>query len=93
MLGVSDPRNTLRDAIQVLQAGSHEYTFQYRLPAHLPSTFESENSQFKGRVHYMLRARLDSPDEMVRQHCDANFVVLASLDLNKERCLTVRSAA
>ena len=85
----SDPRNTLRDAFQVLQAGVHEYTFQYRLPQRLPSTFESEDPLFKGRVHYQLRARLDSPDDAVRQHCDTAFIVLAALDLNKEHCLTV----
>lgn len=86
---LSDPRHTLRDAFQVLQEGAHEYTFQYKLPLHLPSSFESEDTQFKGRVHYLLRAKLDSPDESIRQHRDAIFIVLSTLDLNKERKLSV----
>ena len=32
----------------MLQAGGHEYPFQYALPHHVPTSFESEDIQFKG---------------------------------------------
>ena len=67
----------------ILPAGGHDYPFQYRLPDKLPSSFESQDV-CKGRVHYQLRARIDSPDESIRQNRDRVFLVLSSLDLNKE---------
>ena len=89
MLYFADPRHGLIDKCQVLQGGSHEYTFQYQLPRNLPSSFESEDPQFKGRVHYLLRAKLDSPEDCVRQHRDTIFIVLNTLDLNKEPGVSV----
>lgn len=85
----SDPRLALRDSFQVLHVGFHEYTFQYRLPSKLPSSFELEDDQFKGRVHYMLRAKLDCLDNSICVHKDQPFLVLASLDLNQERNIQV----
>lgn len=35
-------------------------------------------------MHYLLRARLDSPDDAVRQNRDRVFLVLSNLDLNRE---------
>ena len=72
-----------------LTAGGHDYPFQYPLPNELPSSFESEDSQFKGRVHFLLRAKLDSPDENIRQHRDRVFLILARLDLNKQPSFAV----
>lgn len=81
---VSDPRDKPPVTGNVLQAGAHEYQFTYVLPRSLPSSFESQDLQFKGRVHYILRAKLDTPDESVRTNCDKMFLVLSALDLNKE---------
>jgi len=67
-----------------LPAGGHEYRFQYRLPERLPSSFESARV-CKGRVHYILRAKLESPDETARKSLDKIFIVLNTLDLNIEK--------
>ena len=67
----------------ILPAGGHDYPFQYKLPDKLPSSFESQDV-CKGRVHYQLRARIDSPDDSIRQNKDRVFLVLSALDLNKE---------
>ena len=72
----------------MLTAGAHEYSFQFRLPDSLSSSFESQDV-CKGRVHYLLRARLDSPDEHVRQTRDKTLIILSSLDLNKEHRVAV----
>ncbi len=74
----------------LLPAGGHEYTFQYKLPDTLPSSFESQEL-CKGRVHYMLRAKLDSTDENIRQSRDKTFIVLSILDLNREPKAAVRT--
>ena len=87
----SDPRLALRDCFQLLHVGFHEYTFQYRLPRKLPSSFELEDEQFKGRVHYMLRAKLDCHDNSDCVHKDQPFLVLAPLDLQHERNIQVSS--
>ncbi|ELU15532.1 hypothetical protein CAPTEDRAFT_219110 [Capitella teleta] len=79
-----DPRDKPAVNGNVLQAGAHEYQFQYVLPKSLPSSFESQDVQFKGRVHYILRAKLDTPDESVRSNSDRIFLVLSVMDLNKE---------
>lgn len=79
---VAEPGNCRTGPLQ-LPAGGHEYSFQYKLPQNLPSSFESQDI-CKGRVHYMLRARLDSPDENIRQSRDRTFIVLSILDLNRE---------
>lgn len=62
----------------------HEYKFHYALPSALPSTFESHDVNAKGRVHYIIRAKLDSPDDAVKQNLDKVIVVLSELDLNIE---------
>ena len=67
----------------MLPTGVYDYPFKYKLPDKLPSSFESQHS-CKGRVHYQLRARLDSPDDSIRLDCYKVFVVLATLDLNTE---------
>ncbi len=38
----------------------------------------------QGRVHYHVRARIDSPDDSVRQNKDRVFIILSNLDLNTE---------
>jgi hypothetical protein len=81
----ADPRDKPPVSGNVLPAGSHEYQFQYVLPKSLPSSFESQDLQFKGRVHYILRAKLDTPDESVRTNSDRIFLVLSVMDLNKEQ--------
>ena len=86
-----DPRHRHPGKTQFLQAGAHEYSFEYTLPSTLPSSFESEDSQFKGRVHYLLRAKLDSPVDVLRETKDKVFIVLSSLDLNKCDRLAVSS--
>ena len=78
----SDP-SPLRSDPVVLPAGVYDYPFKYKLPDKLPSSFESQHS-CKGRVHYQLRARLDSPDDSIKLDCYKVFVVLAILDLNTE---------
>ena len=88
---VSDPRDKPPSTGNVLSAGAHEYPFQYVLPRSLPSSFESQDVQFKGRVHYLLRAKQDTPDESVRTNSDKIFLVLSSLDLNKEQKVAVRT--
>ena len=78
----SDP-SPLRSDPVVLPTGVYDYPFKYKLPDKLPSSFESQHS-CKGRVHYQLRARLDSPDDSIKLDCYKVFVVLATLDLNTE---------
>ena len=82
LYSILEPGNCRSGPLQ-LAAGGHEYTFQYQLPQNLPSSFESQDV-CKGRVHYMLRARLDSPDENIRQSRERTFIVLSVLDLNRE---------
>lgn len=70
----------------ILPAGQHDYTFEYKLPDVLPTSFESCHA-YKGKVYYLLKARLDSSEEKVRQSKDRTFIVLSSLDLNSyPRC-------
>ena len=88
---MTDPRDKPPATGNVLAAGAHEYPFQYTLPKGLPSSFESQDLQFKGRVHYLLRAKLDTPDESVRTNTDRIFLVLSTLDLNKEQKAAVRN--
>lgn len=35
-------------------------------------------------MHYHLRARIDSPDDSIRQNKDRVFLILSNLDLNQE---------
>ena len=89
-LAISEPAQRRKGQELLLPAGGHDYTFQYTLPETLPSSFESQDV-CKGRVHYVLRARLDSPDENVKQSRDKTFIVLSMLDLNRERkCQVLR---
>ena len=46
---IPDPREKVdQQGSLMLQAGGHEYPFQYALPHHIPTSFESEDPQFKG---------------------------------------------
>ena len=87
---VADPREKASGDSLLLHAGAHEYDFQYPLPRALPTSFESQDPQFKGRVHYVLHAKLESPDESLRQHREKVFLVLSHLDLNKDPRVSVR---
>ncbi len=80
----SDPREKPQNPGSKLTSGSHQFSFQYSLATDLPSSFENQDEQFKGRVHYLLRAKLDTPDDSLRQHVDKVFIVLNTLDLNRE---------
>ena len=86
---VADPREKASSESLLLQAGAHEYDFQYPLPRALPTSFESQDPQFKGRVHYFLHAKLESPDDSLRQHREKVFLVLSHLDLNKDPRVSV----
>lgn len=67
-----------------LPAGAHEFPFNYQLRENLPSSFESHDLRLKGRVHYLVRAKLDSPDVNLQLRRDRIIIVLQTLDLNKE---------
>jgi len=63
----------------VLQAGRHEFLFNFLLPTNVPSSFEGK----VGHVRYIATAKIDKPwkfDHVTK----AAFTVLRSLDLNLE---------
>lgn len=67
-----------------LAAGAYEFPFDYKLRQNLPSSFESHDLRLKGRVHFLIRAKLDSPVTNFQLRRDRIIIVLQTLDLNKE---------
>ena len=72
----------------LLPAGQHEYPFKYRLPRDLPSTYETPGVH-KGRVFYLVKSKLDSPEDSITDIREKPFLVLSSLDLNREPGINV----
>lgn len=81
-----DPRDKTQGCgLPLTPRVDHEYKFHYALPMSLPSTFESHDDvNAKGRVHYVIRAKLDSQDDAVKRNEDKVIIVLSELDLNTE---------
>lgn len=67
------------DKVMVLEPGQYEYTFKFKLPENLPSTFEGfmGDVRYKAKVIVQRSLRFDN----VKEIC---FKVIRPLDLNEE---------